>query len=104
MTKGHGQTEQAIRRFWHPVLVSALNEDLDRLLALRGKVFRESFLSSAEAGRMGIPAIPLSELYGRAITYLEDRGGEVCLRHQRRVDRARRFGMGYPSRRAHICL
>ena len=79
--KRHGQTEQAIRRFWHPVLVSALNEDLDRLsVHYAAKVFRESFLSSAEAGRMGIPAIPLSELYGRAIAYLEDRGGEVCLR------------------------
>jgi squalene-associated FAD-dependent desaturase len=77
----HGQTEQAIRRFWHPVLVSALNEDLDRLsVHYAAKVFRESFLSSAEAGRMGIPAIPLSELYGRAIAYLEERGGEVCLR------------------------
>ena len=27
--KRHGQTRQAIRRFWEPVLVSALNEDLE---------------------------------------------------------------------------
>src|ERR1035438_2695424 len=27
----HGQTEQAIHRFWKTVLVSALNEDLDRM-------------------------------------------------------------------------
>ena len=77
----HGQTEQSIRRFWHPVLVSALNEDLDRLsVHYAAKVFRESFLSSARAGQMGIPAIPLSELYGQAIAYLEARGGEVHLR------------------------
>lgn len=77
----HGQTERAIDRFWKPVLVSALNEDLDRCsVHYAAKVFRESFLLSAQAGRMGIPAIPLSELYGLAIGYLRARGGEVLLR------------------------
>jgi squalene-associated FAD-dependent desaturase len=77
----HGQTERAIARFWHPVLVSALNEDLDRIsVHYAAKVFRESFLMSPQAGRMGIPAIPLSELYGRAIDYLRARSGEVSLR------------------------
>jgi squalene-associated FAD-dependent desaturase len=77
----HGQTERAIQRFWHPVLVSALNEDLDRIsIKYAGKVFRESFLLSPQAGRMGIPAVPLSDLYGRAIDYLQARGGEVHLR------------------------
>ncbi|HZD50320.1 MAG TPA: hydroxysqualene dehydroxylase HpnE [Silvibacterium sp.] len=77
----HGQTPRAIQRFWHPVLVSALNEDLDRIsVKYAGKVFRESFLLSPEAGRMGIPGIPLSDLYGRAIDYLRARGGEVHLR------------------------
>ena len=77
----HGQTPRAIQRFWHPVLVSALNEDLDRIsVKYAGKVFRESFLLSPEAGRMGIPGIPLSDLYGRAVNYLHARGGEVHLR------------------------
>jgi squalene-associated FAD-dependent desaturase len=77
----HGQTPRAIQRFWHPVLVSALNEDLDRIsVKYAGKVFRESFLLSPEAGRMGIPGIPLSDLYGRALDYLRARGGEVHLR------------------------
>jgi squalene-associated FAD-dependent desaturase len=77
----HGQTRRAIDRFWKPVLVSALNEDLDRLsVHYAAKVFRESFLLSPQAGRMGIPAIPLSELYGRAMDYLRARGSEVCLR------------------------
>ena len=77
----HGQTQRAIARFWHPVLVSALNEDLDRIsVHYAAKVLRESFLLSPEAGRMGIPAIPLSELYGRAIDYLRARSGEVSLR------------------------
>ncbi|HTV15147.1 MAG TPA: hydroxysqualene dehydroxylase HpnE [Acidobacteriaceae bacterium] len=77
----HGQTERAITRFWHPVLVSALNEDLDRIsVHYAAKVFRESFLLSPQAGQMGIPAIPLSELYGRAIDYLRARSSEVSLR------------------------
>lgn len=77
----HGQTERAISRFWHPVLVSALNEDLDQIsVHYAAKVFRESFLLSPQAGRMGIPAVPLSELYGRAIDYLRARNSEVSLR------------------------
>lgn len=77
----HGQTRRAIDRFWRPVLVSALNEDLDRVsVHYAAKVFRESFLLSPEAGRMGIPCIPLSELYGHAIGYLESRGSQVSLR------------------------
>jgi zeta-carotene desaturase len=77
----HGQTKRAIERFWKPVLVSALNEDVERIsVHYAAKVFRESFLLSAESGRMGIPAIPLSELYGRAADYLRARGSEVFLR------------------------
>jgi squalene-associated FAD-dependent desaturase len=77
----HHQTQRAIDRFWRPVLVSALNEDLDRIsIHYAAKVFRESFLLSPESGRMGIPSIPLSELYNRAIGYIEARGGQVCLR------------------------
>jgi squalene-associated FAD-dependent desaturase len=77
----HGQTSNSIARFWKPVLVSALNEDLDRIsVHYAAKVFRESFLLSPQSGRMGIPAIPLSELYGAATGYLRDRGSEVHLR------------------------
>ncbi len=61
----YGQTQRAIDRFWMPVLVSALNEDLDRIsVRYAAQVFRESFLKSAEAGRMGVPSVPLSQLYG----------------------------------------
>ncbi|MGC2639878.1 MAG: hydroxysqualene dehydroxylase HpnE [Acidobacteriaceae bacterium] len=77
----HGQTQRAIDRFWKPVLVSTLNEDLDRIsVHYAAKVFRESFLLSPQAGRMGIPAIPLSELYGLATGHLRAHGGEVSLR------------------------
>jgi squalene-associated FAD-dependent desaturase len=83
--KRSGQTEGAIRRFWRPALISALNEDADRIsLRYAGMVIREMFLRSPEAGRMGVPTIPLSELYGHAHAYIRERGGEVHL--QRNVD------------------
>ncbi|MGC2745032.1 MAG: hydroxysqualene dehydroxylase HpnE, partial [Candidatus Angelobacter sp.] len=77
----HKQTNQAIERFWKTVLVSALNEDLDRMsVRYATQVFRESFMKSAVAGSMGLPSIPLSDLYGNVIEYIRARGGEVLLR------------------------
>jgi squalene-associated FAD-dependent desaturase len=76
----HGQTIGAINRFWKPVLVSALNEDPDRMsVHYAGQVIRKSLLLSPGAARMGVPTIPLSELYNRAIDYVESRGGQVNL-------------------------
>jgi squalene-associated FAD-dependent desaturase len=77
----HEQTEQAIDRFWRPILTSALNEDLERMSVPHSiQVFRKSFLKSAAAGRIGLPSVPLSELYASAIDYVRARGGEVLLR------------------------
>jgi zeta-carotene desaturase len=77
----HHQTPNSVARFWKPVLVSALNEDLHRVsVHYAAKVFRESFLLSPQSGRMGIPSIPLSDLYGAATGYLRERGSEVSLR------------------------
>ncbi len=77
----HGQTKQSIDHFWAPVLISALNDDLDKVsVRYAALVFRDSFLKSAEAGRMGLPAVPLSDLYGVAASYIESRGGHVHLR------------------------
>jgi squalene-associated FAD-dependent desaturase len=77
----HGQTQRAIDRFWAPVLISALNEELDRVsYRYAAMVFRDSFLKSAEAGRMGVPTVPLTELYSVAADYIRVRGGQVHLR------------------------
>ena len=77
----HGQTEQAIHRFWKTILVSALNEDLDRVsVPYAAQVVRESFLKSAAAGRMGVPTVPLTELYDAAGDYIAKRGGSVQFR------------------------
>ena len=75
------QTQRAVEHFWKPVLFSALNEDPDRIsVRYAAKVFREAFLFSAEAGRMGVPRVPLSEMYGRVATAIERAGGKVHLR------------------------
>jgi squalene-associated FAD-dependent desaturase len=79
--RAYGQSERAIERFWKTVLVSALNEDLDRIsVRYAAQVFRESFLKSAAAGRMGVPTVPLTNLYSAAGEYLRARGGEVQVR------------------------
>ncbi len=77
----HGQTKRAVERFWNPVLVSALNEDLDRMsVQYAGMVFRTSFMQSAQAGWIGVPTIPLSELYGHALGFIQSHGGVTTLR------------------------
>jgi squalene-associated FAD-dependent desaturase len=79
--KRHGQTEQAIERFWKTILVSALNEDLDQVsVPYAAQVVRESFLKSAAAGLMGIPTVPLTDLYGTSGDYIRARGGEIQFR------------------------
>ena len=75
------QTEGAIERFWRVVLVSALDEELDRTDARFGvDVFWKAFLSNRSGYRMGIPAVPLANLYDGCKAEIERRGGEVNLR------------------------
>jgi zeta-carotene desaturase len=76
-----GQTQRAVEHFWKPVLFSALNEDPNRIsVRYAAKVFREAFLFSAEGGRMGVPRVPLSEMYGQVTIAIERAGGKVQLR------------------------
>jgi len=75
------QTAGAIERFWRVVLVSALDEELDRTDARFGvDVFWKAFLSNRSGYRMGVPAVPLAELYDGCKAEIEKRGGEVNLR------------------------
>ena len=76
----HGQTENAIQRFWRPILVSALSEDLDLMsISYATQVVRESMKSPA-ARHMGVPSIPLTDLYNRAGDYIRARGGVLRFR------------------------
>jgi zeta-carotene desaturase len=79
--KRHGQTKGAIERFWRVVLVSALGEELDRTDARYGiDVFWKAFLSSRGGYRMGVPSVPLVDLYAGCKAAIEGKGGEVFLR------------------------
>jgi squalene-associated FAD-dependent desaturase len=79
--KRRKQTPGAIERFWRVVLVSALDEELDRTDARFGvDVFWKGFLSNRTGYRMGVPSVPLAELYDGCKTEIEKRGGEVNLR------------------------
>jgi squalene-associated FAD-dependent desaturase len=75
------QTDRAIRRFWEVILVSALDEELDRTDARYGiDVFWKAFLSTRAGYRVGVPSVPLGELYDGCRDAIERRGGEVQLR------------------------
>jgi squalene-associated FAD-dependent desaturase len=77
----HRQSEAAISRFWRVVLVSALNEDLARTEARYGlDVFWKAFLSSRSGYIVGIPRVPLGELYEGCRVAIQQRGGEVLCR------------------------
>jgi zeta-carotene desaturase len=79
--KSQKQTPRAIERFWRVVLVSALDEELDRTDARFGiDVFWKAFLSNRTGYRMGVPAVPLAELYDGCRIAIERMGGEVTLR------------------------
>ncbi len=79
--KRRKQTTGAIERFWRVVLVSALDEELHRTDARYGvDVFWKAFLSNRGGYRMGVPAVPLAELYAGCKAEIERRGGEVNLR------------------------
>jgi squalene-associated FAD-dependent desaturase len=77
----HKQTEQAIRRFWGVVLISALDELLERTDAQFGvDVFWKAFLANRTGYRIGVPTVPLADLYDGCKDNLISRGGEVKLR------------------------
>jgi len=75
------QTKGAVERFWRVVLVSALDEELDKTDARYGiDVFWKAFLSNRTGYRMGVPIVPLAELYQGCKVGIEKKGGEVQLR------------------------
>jgi zeta-carotene desaturase len=87
------QTERAILHFWEPIIVGALNDTFERCSTrYAGQVFHESFLKSAQGGRLGIPAQPLSEFYAAVAEVAEKQGTKMQLRTS--VDRIERLSSG----------
>ena len=79
------QTPHAIDRFWRQILVSAVNEDLERMAAIHGfQVFWLGFLARSDSYEMGIPAVPLGQLYS---TDAWRRLGSVQMRLRSPVER-----------------
>jgi squalene-associated FAD-dependent desaturase len=72
------QTPSAIERYWQQILVSAVNEDLDRMAAAHGfQVFWLGMIARSDSYEMGIPDVPLRELYDEASL-----SGRVRIRHR----------------------
>jgi squalene-associated FAD-dependent desaturase len=75
------QTHRAIERFWRPILVSALNEEPERCSARYAfQIFRQGFLAHPTAYEMGVPSVPLRDLYGPCVDALRSTGGQVGYR------------------------
>ena len=73
-----GQPQSAIERFWAVVVVSACNEQPENVAAKYAlQVFREGFLASEHAYEMGVPGVPLVQLYDAAETRIARAGGRV---------------------------
>ncbi|SCF07813.1 squalene-associated FAD-dependent desaturase [Micromonospora viridifaciens] len=61
---GHGQGDRAVRRLWDLVTVAALNlPSAHASLALAARVFRTGLLDATDAGDIGRPTVPLTELH-----------------------------------------
>ncbi|MFO0800934.1 MAG: hydroxysqualene dehydroxylase HpnE [Gemmataceae bacterium] len=72
----HRQTDRTIDRFWGIVLVSALNETVDRVgLRYARKVFRDGFVRHRDGFTVHVPAVPLGRFYGAELRAWLDRYG-----------------------------
>ncbi len=79
--KRTGQTALAIRHFWEPVVLVTMNDSFANCsLRIGAKVFRELFVKSPLGARLGIPTVPLSDLYSAASRRLESLGGKLRFR------------------------
>jgi len=77
----------ALERFWRQVLLSAINEELDRMAASHGlQVFWLGFLARSDSYEMGVPSVPLADLYSPDVwaaypsVEIRPRAGAQCLR------------------------
>ena len=74
----HGATKRAVEAFWKPFLISALNDELDDIDAEYGiGTAVRAFLLNRRGYEVGLPAVPLGDLYAPCIDYIERRGGRV---------------------------
>lgn len=76
----HDQPAGAVEKFWSPIIVSACNLPPERVCASTAlHVFQEGFLAHRDAALVGVPAVPLVQLYDAAGEALASVGGRVLL-------------------------
>lgn len=76
----HRQPESLIRKFWTPVVVSACNLPPERVCAATAlHVFQEGFLAHRDAALVGVPTVPLVQLYDAAESAITSTGGTLRL-------------------------
>ncbi len=72
------QPEGAVKKFWSVIAISALNELPERVEAAYAiQVFQEGFLTNEQGYVMGVPNVPLIELYESAERVIRAAGGTV---------------------------
>lgn len=66
--RSHRQTDRALRRFWEPILISAMNERLEAISAWHGVgVLYLGFASGRNDYEMGVPAVLLGDLFDGSV-------------------------------------
>lgn len=76
--EAHGATKRAVEAFWKPFLISALNDELGDIDADYGiGTAVRAMLLNRSGYEVGLPAVPLGDLYAPCIDYIEQRGGRV---------------------------
>ncbi len=74
-----GQTPAIRNAFWEPLIWAVLNDDpLVCSAAMFMAVLERAFMGTRDDSRLGVPCVPLSELYVEAASdYVRARGGEL---------------------------
>ena len=77
----HGQTPNAIQRFWNLIVIPTCNAPAERVSAAQGAfVFREGLLRTRWGGRLGYSRLGLSQIVPEpAVAYLRARDAELRL-------------------------
>jgi squalene-associated FAD-dependent desaturase len=78
----HGQSENAIARFWSVVLVSALGETVERAaFAPARKVFVDGFMGHREGYQIDVPRRSLRQLFNERVAQELERRGVIIHRN-----------------------
>lgn len=85
--EAHGQSARLSAWLWHPLAIAALNQSPEVAVAAPFvRVLAEMFGPRVEDSSIGLPSVPLDELFGVASQrFIEARGGRVLIKSPARV-------------------